>query len=561
MLSFTSSTNSTRTRSFSGMSRWDREKVAPRDPAFAQEDDLYRYPTEDECRIIRDTWKLISDTNRFKLLNLHLQGNIPPVPSAPPPNPHDETSINTVSSITRVSVNPNLNAQLMSISASVGDVVSKNGNTAMNNGAPGAVPMRRIPSTRFRDSPYPYPNGRSSTTTSIADDQPSGSHFASPTPAKITLPISVDEPPTPIVNPYRHHTMSTFERPPKVPPAPASAPPEQGDRYVVSGTGHNRDNSAFSFNVRRDSFGYVPVPAPVNHLMNYSAPVPPLPNSHPPSVVSWNHDSNRDTESVNSFSENGSSAAARPPHMQQNGSRAPSTSASTQGNNPFSGLTPEQLAQISPATQFTLQFFQNLVDSYPYMGGIFSDVVKQSTMFSGLLGKMVRDVYNLRDPKLAAEVRKLGYRHRVLYHVSDSMYDALGTSLVRTVRHWLLADGMWTPEIDWAWMAVYNLLSTWMKEGGAWEHTGPPPQVTQPSQPALQRQQTTSNVRYRRSGSVAAPKSTDTSGANDGWERYRDMIKAQQASQKSRAASAVTEDGGRTRREKRREAENKCVIS
>ncbi|KAI8813220.1 hypothetical protein BJ742DRAFT_475527 [Cladochytrium replicatum] len=164
-----------------------------------------------------------------------------------------------------------------------------------------------------------------------------------------------------------------------------------------------------------------------------------------------------------------------------------------------------------------MQFFQNLIDSYPYMGGIFSDVVKQSTMFSGLLGKMVRDVYNLRDPNLAAQVRKLGYRHRVLYHISDSMYDALGTSLVRTVRHWLLQDGIWTPEIDWAWMAVYNLLATWMKEGGAWEHTGPPPQASQPSQPA--QQQTSSNVRYRRSGSVAAPKSTDGAGPNDGWER------------------------------------------
>ncbi|KAI8813219.1 hypothetical protein BJ742DRAFT_475505 [Cladochytrium replicatum] len=286
MLSFTSSTHSARsTRSFSGMSRKEREKIASRDTTLVgQEDDLYRYPTADECRIIRDTWKLISDPNRFRLLSLQLRGNIPPVPAVPAPNPHDATSINTFTSTTQV--NPNLNAQLMSISASVSDFPSKSAtNNAINNGAPGAAPMRRIPSTRFRDSPYPYPNGGSSTTTSVADDPP-GSNFASPTTANGALPISLDEPPPPpIVNPYRHHTMSTFERPTKVPPAPASAPPEQGHRYVVSG-GHYRDNSGFSFNVRRDSFGYIPVPAPVSHLINYSAPVPPMPNSHPPSVVS-----------------------------------------------------------------------------------------------------------------------------------------------------------------------------------------------------------------------------------------------------------------------------------
>ncbi|KAI8802792.1 hypothetical protein BJ742DRAFT_832031 [Cladochytrium replicatum] len=457
MLSFTSSTVSARsTRSFNGISRKEREKIASRDTTVVQEDDLYRYPTEDECRIIRDTWKLISDPNRFRLLNVQLQANVPPVPPLPTTNHHDATSFNTYTSTTQV--NPNLNAQLMSISASVSDFPTKNtGNAALNNGATGNVPMRRIPSTRFRDSPYPYPNGGSGTTTSVGDD-PSGTHFASPTPG--------------------------------------------------------------------------------------------------------NYDPNRDTESMNSFSDNGSSTAPRPPHMQQNGSRAPSTSASTQGNNPFSGLTPEQLAQISPATQFTMQFFQNLIDSYPYMGGIFSDVVKQSTMFSGLLGKMVRDVYNLRDPNFAAQIRKLGYRHRVLYHISDSMYDALGTSLVRTVRHWLLADGIWTPEIDWAWMAVYNLLATWMKEGGAWEQTGPPPNASQPSQ--LSQQQTSSNGRYRRSGSVAATKSMDSSaaGPNDGWERYRDMIKAQQASQRNRSTSVVSEDAGRRRREKKRkDAESKCVIS
>ncbi|RKP03977.1 hypothetical protein CXG81DRAFT_23389 [Caulochytrium protostelioides] len=120
-------------------------------------------------------------------------------------------------------------------------------------------------------------------------------------------------------------------------------------------------------------------------------------------------------------------------------------------------------AALSPAMLFTYAFYTHLLDQSPYLRPMFSDIGKQSSALSGLLEKVVKDVDKLM--KLRPVVRRLGYKHHAVYGVTPPMYNAVGRSLTATVREWMLADGTWSPEIDWAWEAVYNILATWMKEG------------------------------------------------------------------------------------------------
>ncbi|KAJ3079829.1 hypothetical protein HK102_003485 [Quaeritorhiza haematococci] len=131
-----------------------------------------------------------------------------------------------------------------------------------------------------------------------------------------------------------------------------------------------------------------------------------------------------------------------------------------------SGLTAGQSAQLSPASHFTSSFYTHLLDTNPYLATVFPDIQKQSAALSGVLQKCVRDVGRLRNEAVMREVKRLGYRHAVLYNITPPMYDAFGKSLVVTVRDSLVQDGSWTPEVDWAWQKVYGLIAKWMKEGG-----------------------------------------------------------------------------------------------
>ncbi|KAI8813224.1 hypothetical protein BJ742DRAFT_475789 [Cladochytrium replicatum] len=420
---------------------------------MAQSISAYRYPSDQECRIITDTWAMISDQNRFKRLGLTVfQQDLvdrpirPVIDSTDAPLPPFESSL-------APSFHPN------SISASV--VAAAN--------------ARRT----FRDSPHPHFANPPSNAPPvhfacilIPQQPPLQQEHLHQLFSPANVAHHIDAPA--VINPYRHHTM-----------------------------------------VQKD-----------------------------PSALS------ADSESVNSSSSSSDATTSTTPQTQHNSS-PPQPEQKGGYKHPLSGLTPAQVDQISPATQFIMQFYQNLIDSNPYMQGIFTDILKQSTMFSGLLGKMVREVHNLRDPSLASEVRKLGYRHRVVYRISDPMYDALGASLVRTVRHWLLADGSWAPEIDWAWMCVYSLLATWMKEGGAWEHTGPP-----------------SHQQPRRSGSVSA--GLDAGGGGEDQraleERYADMMRQKlgggsTSGSGNSSLAASDEYGGSPRKKWYKSDHDRCVIS
>ncbi|KAI9203866.1 globin-like protein [Polychytrium aggregatum] len=117
----------------------------------------------------------------------------------------------------------------------------------------------------------------------------------------------------------------------------------------------------------------------------------------------------------------------------------------------------------NPATQFTMRFYENLFVSNPEYRHMFPDVFRQSAALSGILMKIVRDVDRMELGMDAA--RHLGYRHFHIYKVTPDMYDTMGRNLVGTVREFLIIRGKWSHEVDWAWITVWRLLSTWMKEG------------------------------------------------------------------------------------------------
>ncbi|KAI9202567.1 globin-like protein [Polychytrium aggregatum] len=117
----------------------------------------------------------------------------------------------------------------------------------------------------------------------------------------------------------------------------------------------------------------------------------------------------------------------------------------------------------SPATQFTIAFYTNLFHTNPEYRFLFTDVFRQSSALSGMLSRIVRNVDRISEG--ADAMRRLGYRHAAVYKIRDEMYETVGRNMVCTVRETLMKQGRWSPEIDWAWLTVWTLLSTWMKEG------------------------------------------------------------------------------------------------
>ena len=76
-----------------------------------------------------------------------------------------------------------------------------------------------------------------------------------------------------------------------------------------------------------------------------------------------------------------------------------------------------------------------------------------------MIGVAVNGLNNL--DALVPAVEQLGARH-VGYGVQDSHYDTVGTALIWTLNKGLAED--FTPEVEAAWVEVYTLLASVMKE-------------------------------------------------------------------------------------------------
>jgi hemoglobin-like flavoprotein len=131
-------------------------------------------------------------------------------------------------------------------------------------------------------------------------------------------------------------------------------------------------------------------------------------------------------------------------------------------------LVQESFAKVVPiAEQAAALFYRNLFDRDPALKDLFrGDMVAQGRKLMQMIGTAVNGLDRLDG--LVPVVRDLGRRH-VHYGVLPQHYDTVGAALIDT-----LAAGLgpaFTPEVRQAWLTVYGVLATTMKNAA---HVGEP---------------------------------------------------------------------------------------
>lgn len=113
---------------------------------------------------------------------------------------------------------------------------------------------------------------------------------------------------------------------------------------------------------------------------------------------------------------------------------------------------------IPVADQVGEAFYARLFESYPAVRPMFAeDIGPQSKKLVQMLALVVNGLDKL-DTILPA-VQQLARRHND-YGVVDAHYDAVGNTLLWTLRHGLRSD--FTPEVEAAWTKAYGTLSAAM---------------------------------------------------------------------------------------------------
>ncbi|HEY9081368.1 globin family protein [Magnetovibrio sp.] len=134
-------------------------------------------------------------------------------------------------------------------------------------------------------------------------------------------------------------------------------------------------------------------------------------------------------------------------------------------------MTPEQkqlvqssFAKVAPiAPQAAELFYGRLFELDPSLKALFKgDMTTQGQKLMSTLGVAVGSLNNL--DALLPVLQNLGRGH-VGYGVKDSHYDTVGAALLWTLEQGL-GDGF-TPDVKDAWVEVYTLVSTVMKEAAA----------------------------------------------------------------------------------------------
>lgn len=134
-------------------------------------------------------------------------------------------------------------------------------------------------------------------------------------------------------------------------------------------------------------------------------------------------------------------------------------------------VTPEQVrlvqttfAKVAPISEAAAaMFYGRLFEIDPSLKPLFKgDLTEQGRKLMSMLALAVNGLNRLSD--LVPAVQQLGVRH-VRYGVTDVHYDTVAAALLWTLDKGLGPD--FTPEVKDAWVAVYTVLATTMKEAAA----------------------------------------------------------------------------------------------
>jgi hemoglobin-like flavoprotein len=134
-------------------------------------------------------------------------------------------------------------------------------------------------------------------------------------------------------------------------------------------------------------------------------------------------------------------------------------------------MTPQQkhhvqttFAKVAPiADEAAALFYGRLFELDPSLRPMFTtDLKEQGRKLMRMIGMAVNGLDRLDE--LVPAVRQLGTRHAG-YGVRDEHYDTVATALVWTLEQGLGPD--FTPEVKEAWVAVYGVLATTMKDAAA----------------------------------------------------------------------------------------------
>lgn len=105
-------------------------------------------------------------------------------------------------------------------------------------------------------------------------------------------------------------------------------------------------------------------------------------------------------------------------------------------------------------------FYAKLFELDPSLRPLFkTDLTEQGQKLMGMIALAVNGLD--RIDQLVPAVRQLGVRHAA-YGVTDVHYDTVAAALLWTLEQGLGAD--FTPEVQSAWVAVYGVLASTMKD-------------------------------------------------------------------------------------------------
>lgn len=127
-------------------------------------------------------------------------------------------------------------------------------------------------------------------------------------------------------------------------------------------------------------------------------------------------------------------------------------------------LVQESFAKVVPIKEQAAEiFYSKLFEKDPSLKQMFKgDMKEQGAKLMMMLSTAVNGLTNLDE--IVPAVQDLGKRH-VGYGVTDEMYDTVGASLIETLEAGL--GEAFTEEVKEAWVEVYTLLATTMKNAAS----------------------------------------------------------------------------------------------
>lgn len=124
-------------------------------------------------------------------------------------------------------------------------------------------------------------------------------------------------------------------------------------------------------------------------------------------------------------------------------------------------LVQESFQKVVPIAETAAElFYAKLFELDPSLKSLFKgDMKAQGQKLMTMIGTAVKGLDDLDS--LVPAVQELGVRHKG-YQVKDAHYDTVGAALIDTLQKGLGDD--FTDEVKEAWVAVYTILATTMKD-------------------------------------------------------------------------------------------------